>query len=321
MGVIHDLLLRHGKDEAKSLLPGVERYLIDLASQMLGEEVNQPNYLYTGFAMTHLPHRRTKNETEAWERHNGKFMLMVEPGRLIGRDGQPIRSTDGKPKIIGVPYGPRARLILIYLQSEALKTSSPIVRLGASLHDWMDRMGMAGGGTCYTAIREQSERISACRLTVAWRSDEGNAGFERANIVSAMMFSPPTDSRQGSLWEETARLSPEFYSALGEHPMPVSEIAIKAIKNSSVTMDVYVWLCYRLRSLTKSTTVSWEALHNQFGSSVKELKRFKNSFVVPLKEALAVYPDAKVDIVQSGLILRPSRSAIPETESRRRRIL
>ena len=38
---------------------------------------------------------------------------------------------------VGVPYGSRARLIILYLQSEALKTQSREVELGKTLHAWL----------------------------------------------------------------------------------------------------------------------------------------------------------------------------------------
>ena len=50
------------------------------------------------------------------------------------------------PEPIGVPYGSRARLIMLYLQSEALRTSSREVELGRSLRNWLERMGISVGG-------------------------------------------------------------------------------------------------------------------------------------------------------------------------------
>ncbi|WP_431857789.1 replication protein RepA [Azospirillum sp.] len=285
MGEIHQLVTTHGRDRAKDLVSAEERHHVDLAVQVMGEEEHtQRVYLYSGFAMTNLPHRRLKHDNDAWERQNGRFTLLVEPGRLIGRDGKPIRDGDGKPKVIGIPYGPRARLILIYLQSEAVRTQSPDVKIGSSMADWMEKMGVSNGGTSYTAVGEQAMRLSACRLTVGWtEDDQGRSGFERASIVSAMMFTAPsTDPRQGSLWDETARLSGEFFQALVDHPMPVSEAAIKAIKSSSLSLDVYVWLCYRLRSISKPTTISWEALRSQFGPQVQQMFKFRQGFLPAL---------------------------------------
>lgn len=279
-----------------------ERHYVDLAALVLGDDRGSPAYLYSGFAMTALPHRRLPNDHDAWQRTNGRFNLMVEPGFIPGPDGKPCRQ--------GVPFGSRARLILLYLQSEAMRTGSPEVRLGNTMHHWLERMGVTSGGSSYAAIRDQARRLSACRLTVSWTAEDGRSGFERTNIVNAMLLSPSVGD-PGGAWDETARLSPEFFQALREHPLPVSESAIKAIQNSSTVIDIYVWLCYRLFTLTRVTEIPWPALREKFGPEYKHLRQFRAKFLPALKEALAVYPGANVELLPDGLRLLPSRPAIP----------
>lgn len=58
-----------------------------------------------------------------------------------------------------------ARLILLYLQTEAVRTNDPEVELGRSMHAWLSRMGISAGGKNYKLVGEQARRISACRLT------------------------------------------------------------------------------------------------------------------------------------------------------------
>ena len=150
------------------------------------------------------------------------FSLIVEPGVVFNEMSQSVR--------YGVPYGSRARLILLYLQSQAILTSSRAINLGASMHAWMEKLGVNPGGTNYKAVRDQARRLSACTVTVGWREDGGSSGFNRASIVSSMMFiRNNSDGRQGALWDETAELSHEFYEALRQHPVPVSEAAIRLI--------------------------------------------------------------------------------------------
>ncbi len=307
---IHNLITQFGSEAALELVGEQDRRLVELAVHILGDETGDLGYLYSGFAMTGLPHRRPTNEMAPWKRSNGRYRLLVEPGHMFNARGDVLPC--------GMPFGSRARLILLYLQTEAIRTNSPEVRLGATMHDWLDRMGIPPGGTSYTAIRDQARRLSACRLTVGWTAEDGRSGFERANIVNAMMFvADPGDNRQTQLWDETARLSPEFYLALRDHPVPIAEAAIRAIQNSSSVMDIYVWLAYRLRALDRSTVISWSALHQQFGPEYKSLKRFKEKFVESLKEAMAVYPGAKVDIDTRGAVLWPSPPAVPERNGRR----
>ena len=47
-----------------------------------------------------------------------------------------MKSRD-KVVVYGVPYGARARMILLYLQTQAVRTGSREVALGRSMRDWM----------------------------------------------------------------------------------------------------------------------------------------------------------------------------------------
>jgi hypothetical protein len=71
----------------------------------------------------------------------------------------------GRSHAIGIPYGSVARLILLFLQTEAIRTGSPEVVLGRSLNRWIERMDLTPGGKTRQLVTEQARRISACRLT------------------------------------------------------------------------------------------------------------------------------------------------------------
>jgi hypothetical protein len=85
---------------------------------------------------------------------------------------------------VGVPYGSRARLILLYLQSEALRTQSRDIELGRSLHAWLGRLGIPIGGKSFKDVREQANRLSRCRLTFHVKY----GGLVNQNIVDTAMF-------------------------------------------------------------------------------------------------------------------------------------
>ena len=99
--------------------------------------------------------------------------------------------------------------------------------------------------------------------------------------------------------------------------MPVREEAIKAIGTRSLAIDVYIWLAYRLHSLSQSTPVSWTAIHGQFGAGFRLPRQIKPTFIDALALALAVYPEARVDADKDGIILHPSPPAVPRAEARR----
>jgi len=77
-----------------------------------------------------------------------------------------------------------------------------------------------------------------------------------------------------------------------------------------MSLDIYVWLAWRLHSLTKPTNISWPALYAQFGAGYKQVRQFKPRFTEALAAALAAYPDARVDVQDAAITLQPSRPPI-----------
>ena len=300
-------VVEHGEEAARQLFPEEQR-AIETASAFLSDERCDTGFLFSGFAMTALPHRAPRDPNASWRRENGKFELVIDPGTILNpKTDKTVRT--------GIPYGSRARLILFFLQSEALRTQSAEITLGANMSAWMEKMGIPHGGSGYAGIKEQSQRISGCNLTFIWRGD-GVSGTTKTSIVDSTLFFS-RDGKQGSLFDDKCRLSSRFYNELLSHPVPVLESSIRALSNSSLSMDVYVLLAYRLHVLEKPITISWQALRNQFGPEYSELRNFKMRFIENLKESVAVYPEANVDVTADGVVLKPSRPAVPIREINR----
>lgn len=303
MGAIHNLILTHGHEEARRLAGSEERRYIDIAAAFLASDPTGIGATYSGFCMTSLPHKRLEDH-EPWERKGPRITLLVEPGHLYEA---------GERRLFGVPYGSRARLILIYLQTQAMRTNCPEIELGRSMRAWMERMGIQTGGKNYREIREQANRISACRLTFHWSGGDGRAaGFRKDNIVEGGIQLYDQADDQPRLWVDTVRLSDSYFRELKDHSVPLLESAIRQISNQSLAIDIYTWLAFRLHVLDEDTPITWAALHGQFGSGYKELRQFRARFTQSLKSALAVYPEARVMVSEHGLTLIPSPSPVRE---------
>ena len=83
-------------------------------------------FLHSGLCQTCLPHSRPTSNQAVWTRSSGRFSLMVTPGII---DDRPASARQKQPTpedletmYVGVPYGSRARLILLFLQSEGIKS-------------------------------------------------------------------------------------------------------------------------------------------------------------------------------------------------------
>jgi hypothetical protein len=295
MGDVHYLIRQHGVEEARrQAVTKRERQVVEAAYQVLSDDAERIGFTYSGFALTSLPHKPV--EKQLWRREGHNLTLVLQSG------------PDRAGKLLGLPYGSYARYILLFLQSEAVKTRSREIELGRSMHVWLGTMGISIGGTTYRLVSEQARRISACRLTFYASCGEAEVFRNGAFVEGAIHFADRVD--QPSLWKDRVRLDEGFYRALVDHPVPVSESGLKAIGPRSMVIDVYIWLVYRLHALRKDIEIGWPALHAQFGAGYKVIRQFRARFLEALELALAAYPDARVDLGERGLILRPSRPAI-----------
>lgn len=303
MGQVHQLILKNGVEEARAKAQSKShRLAIEAAALILAEEESRLGITHAGFAMTSLPHKRT--DGAFWKRQGNRTTLLVESGR--NRDGD----------LVGVPYGSIARLILLYLQTEAIKTGNPEVELGRSMKEWMTRMSLSSGGKTYQLVAEQARRISACRLTFFTELTNVELRSNGAFVQNSISLTGIADDNQLSLWQDKVRLDDGFWQSLKQHPVPIREEALRAIGARSLAIDVYIWLAYRLHALSKPTLVTWPAIHAQFGAGFRLIRQIKPTFIEALQLALAVYPEACVDVEDHGIILHASPPAVPRTEAR-----
>ncbi|MFL5336686.1 MAG: replication protein RepA [Geminicoccaceae bacterium] len=287
MAQIHQLLLFEGRQTAlERVTSKAERRVVDLAAAFLGEESADIAYTHPGMCLTVLPHRATTPD-EVWSRSNASASLEVHP----------LRDAAGVYR--GVPYGPKARLMLLFLQSEALKTRSRFVELGRSMRQWLLSMGVRDCGTNYKVVADQAERIENCVLRFRYQGKEGESRWQDSIVRGS--FRPFAEDGVASV-----ELSEGFYEALTRHPVPICESAIRLLADTCMPLDIYFWLAYRLHSLEQQKNVTWEALHMQFGAGTRLLKHFKPRFTRDLELAMAVYPDALAELTDNGIRLRPS---------------
>lgn len=302
MGTVHQLISERGR--AATLASNlIDRDIVEAAARYMGDEDGGLGFIYSGWAQCALPHRRLADD-QPWQMSSERVRLVVQPGlRPVGEDGV--------LENVGVPYGAHARLILLYLQSEALRTGSREVELGASLRQWMGRLGIQPGGSAFRSVRDQAERISRCRLTFHVQGGGGRSALVNQSVVDAALFiEDGQDGAQGRLSLEVAKLSEGYFEQLRRHPVPLEEAAIRALSNNSAAMDAYIWLSYRLHVLTGPKTVTWKALKAQFGTGYRELFHFKSRWPKALSLAMAVYPEARVDVEAEGVVLHPSRPPV-----------
>ena len=296
MAEVHQLIIQEGIEEARrQAVTKHERMVVEAAYQVLSDDAERMGFTYSGFALTSLPHK--PQESSTWRREGHNLTLVLQAG------------VDRNEKSLGLPYGSYARFILLFLQSEAIRTRSREVELGRSMKVWLGCMGLSIGGMTYKKVNEQARRISGCSLT--FFADRSGAQIKsRGGFVKSEITMTSALDDQPTFWQDRVMLDEDFFRALSEHPVPVSETALRAIGPRSMVIDVYIWLAYRLHALKKDVEVGWPALYAQFGAGFGTVRRFRQHFLECLALAVAAYPEARVEIGNRGVILRPSRPAI-----------
>lgn len=302
MGSLHNLIAEIGVDFArKNAVSKAEMQCVEAAQAVMFDDIQNMNILHSGFALTALPHR--KSDESAYIRtggQNNEIILRVETGY------------EANSTPIGIPYGSVARLILIYLSTEAVKNNSRTVELGAHMSDFLGRVGIQKSGKSRELVREQARRISACRLTF-YTEKQQKTPLMNGSFVRSAVILDKTDG-QPRLWQDTVELDEAFYKSLTDHPLPLREAAVRELSGKSLALDIYIFLAYRLHVLEKPISISWMALYKQFGAGYDQKRYFVARFKDPLSLALAVYPEARVDVDESGLTLYPSPSPVPKAK-------
>jgi hypothetical protein len=258
-----------------------------------------------------LPHS-DPGDIPAWIRTDGNIVLVITRNKVDLKTG----------KLVGYPYGSIPRLLLYWLTSEALRTKSPVLRLGSSLSEFMHAVGLSlytGGGKRSNAIRLKNQMNRLFSANIGLQSTDTTAGVDDSGgmriTTRACFWWTPKDTIQGDLFDTGwLELSHEFYQTIINSPVPVDIRALKALNHSPLALDLYAWATYKAYSTSlknKSQFFSYKDLQQQLGAQYSELKAFGRKFRSALALVRTVYPGLEVRIETGGICIHPSQPAIP----------
>jgi len=270
-------------------------------------EADDLSFLHSGLCQTCLPHSRPAHNHTVWRRTSGRFTLSITPGTLSRANAAP-----GDDGYVGVPFGSKARLILIHLQTEGLRSRT--VNLGPSLSAFMRSLGLAvtgGARGSIAATKEQVLRIARCSFSLQWADTD--AGGTRTHISDHRIVDGLElwEAGRGTEWNGAVELSARFHEELRKHSVPLDKRAIAELSHNSLGLDLYTLFAYRLPRLRESLHLRWRHLQSQVGSEETQMAELARRVRSVLPEVLAVYPHAKVEVASSGLTLRKSEPPVP----------
>jgi Plasmid encoded RepA protein len=286
-------------DPTLKLPSRIDTRLIDSSASIRQSAPAEIAYQHTVLCQTGLPYRQT--DERRWERRNGRVFLEIEAGRAL----HPTREEFVD---LPLPWGPKARLILIYLNSEAIRTQSPIIDVEGSMTAFMRHLqnGRDPTGPEIRKFKQQISALAGATIRMATSIDGQTMQVDNKIVHKFNLWLERRQENQRVLWPETVELSADYFRYLLPHAVPLDQRAVAALSHSALGLDIYTWLAQRLWRVSDRAFVPWVSLHEQFGAGYKHIRQFRKVFLDTMKDVLTQYPEAHLESGPGGLTLRSS---------------
>jgi hypothetical protein len=291
------------KQSRLALLPRDQRRRAVIREVIENEptSVEHLRYMHSVMAVCPFPYRRLEEGRRDFERSQGKMSMVVEGGSL--------RTPDGRRMEQPVPFGPKARLILAYLTTEALRQKSARVEIADSLRGFMLDVGFdptGGPRGNIKPFKEQLLAVSAARVEISSWDGRSADTIDESLFRRKQVWFDAGNLDQRSLWPSFVEWNPEIYKTLEEHAMPLDLRALRAFRNSCRKLDLYAWLAYRLHNLRADLTLTWEAVGKQFGDGFERQRDFRARFAEDVAAIREVFPKVPLVLSEVGVTLKKS---------------
>ena len=264
----------------------------------------------TGFmarlvALCSLP-RTNPGDRKEYKRVNGPYQLYMTAG--------------GGNKL---PFGIIPRLLLAWVSTEAVRTQSRELILGSSLSEFMRKLGVysTSGGRRgdRTRLRNQMKRLFHASVQLIHEDKQGIMSVSSFVADRTDLWWDPKRPNEQVLWKSKIYLGEAFFHEIISHPVPLDMNTLKALKRSSLGLDLYMWVTYRTFSLQHPLRLSWRQLYRQFGANPAKandkftVRDFRRKVLRELVKIKTAWPDLNYATARGVLVLLPSKPAIAPT--------
>ena len=273
------------------------------------------SFLLNGFCIAGLPLRRPRDNTLVWKRQDERFALTVQSPE--------IALPGGSSFVAGLPFGPKARLLAMWLATEAKdpmrRPNNRWIEIG-KITDWLRAVGITpewGPRGSVVATKEQFLRLAFAQFSMVFRREDGFQPFKHEALIEAGVFQD-NDLEKVSVgkigdmkWPVGFLLSETAFERFRNQSIPIPTTRLRQVAHNAMAIDILTFLCYRLPLIEPNSAemVTWRQLNAQFGNRGEAVYQFKDTFIDSIKLALRAYPEARVDLIESGLQLHHSDPA------------
>jgi hypothetical protein len=265
----------------------------------------------------------------AWSRSTPWLTVTFQPGFRVNLKTR-------QPECIGYPYGTVPRLLMFYVMTEAerMKNRQELtyeqkrtIYLGSSLNKFMLNLGLnpdngAGKRSDKRRLKNQVERFMRVRINFDQPRASGDGYSFADTLISErgqFWWTPKHDDQEG-LFQNYIVLSDSFYRQVMHTCVPLDIMALRALKNSCLHLDLYAWCLYRAYTLTKGrggkpVIIDWQSFMMQLGSSYRHVRQFRNRVKKELAVVAPFLRHLKVEVTRRGITVHPLRLTVIPSRS------
>ena len=251
-------------------------------------------------ALCSLPRTNPGNRLQ-YVRRNGPYTL----GMIAGVNNK-------------LPFGNFPRLLLAWVCTEAVRTQSRVIVLGPSLAKFMKTLGVysSGGGREQIKLRNQMRRLFGCTVQLTYQDEYGEQFVNSPIAARGKYWWNPDNNSAMPGWNSTIVIGEDLFNEIIRHPVPLDLTTLTALKRSTLGLDLYLWLVYRIFALRAPLRLTWRHLYCQFGtdpakaSDKRTVQNFRMDCLRELKKIKLAWPELNYSTAPGVLILHPSTPAI-----------
>ena len=268
-------------------------------------------HIHSVLAVVGLPHERQPITVREYVSTQGNMGIIVNAGTTLDEHGQVVHHQ--------LPFGPKARLVLMHLCSEAIRQKSATVEIADTFTGFVRDMGFSDSGGKkgpLTAFREQLNALATCSMRISAFAP-GTMKSKAFFPIDDMEVWLSADPNQRSLWPSTVTFSPTMFESLSKHALPVNAQVVKAFAGSSRKLDLYFWLGWRIHNIDQPLHLSWVAVTEPFGKGVPRPRDFRAKFAEEVGHLKEVLPKLPLKLTERGLTLAPADPDVLALPARR----
>ena len=280
----------------------------DQVNQLVGAREADPDlgFMARLMALCSLP-RTNPGSQLLYKRVNGPYRLYMQAGPETK-----------------LPYGNLPRLLLAWVCTEAVRTQNRVLILGSSLSEFMRKLGMVpiGGGSRgeRTRLRNQMRRLFRCQVELMYKAEQGERFIASRIADRGEFWWNPKRPDEETLFDSKIELGEKFFQEIINHPVPLDMNTLKALKRSTLGLDLYLWITYRAFALKRPLRLTWRQVYRQFGANPAKVndnltvQNLRRKILRELKKIKIAWPKLNYTTAPGVLILLPSTPTIAPSD-------